>query len=397
MKYSLKVVILILLCTFAGTILAQKNKIKNEAGIKVPMDAARWEYDSSHAEFVSHRNVKAVKPRRGGYQITLKDQAFKDGIIEYDVELTGIGFPGINFRASADGKYSENFYIRSFGKVAPESRFTLQYTAVIDNVSMWDLSDEYQAGAIIYQEGWNHVKLVVSGRQMKAYVNDMTKPALAISRLEGRDEAGKISLTGNVIYANLILKPNVTEGLTAEAGYSPVDYDPNYIRDWMVSPAQDFPFGRDIVFPLPSMRGALNKSELPDSATLWSPLVAEYRGVVNLSSKFGGVPDDKRRLAWIKTTVNSATAQEKVLRLGFSDEIWVFVNGQLLHVDKNYFGTPQQKDGGRCTLNNTSIRMPLKSGDNEILIALANYFYGWGVVARFEDMGGIRVGKGPGQ
>jgi len=394
MNHSFKIVLVIIfLCPFAGAVFGQKNKGKNEVEIRVPMDAAHWEHDTSHAEFVTHRNVKAVKPRKGGYQITLKDQVFKDGIIEYDVELTGIGFPGINFRTSADGKYWENFYIRSFGKVAPESRYTLQYATVIDNVSMWDLSDEYQAGAVIYQEGWNHIKLVVSGRQMKAYVNDMTKPALAISRLEGRDEAGKISLTGNVIYANLTIKPNVTEGLSAAAGYSPADFDPNYIRDWMVSPAQDFPLGRDLVFPLPSMRGMLNKSELPDNTTAWSPLAAEYRGVVNLSTKFGGVPDDGRRLAWIKTTINSASAQEKLLRLGFSDEIWLFVNGRLLHVDKNYFGTLQQKDQGRCTLNNATIRVPLKTGDNELLIALANYFYGWGIVARFEDMEGIRVGR----
>jgi len=37
-------------------------------------------------------------------------------------------------------------------------------------INLWDLSDEYQAGATIYQKGWNHVKLVVSGKQMRVFV-----------------------------------------------------------------------------------------------------------------------------------------------------------------------------------------------------------------------------------
>jgi hypothetical protein len=95
-----------------------------------------------------------------------------------------MGFPGINFRMSEDHKNADNFYIRSFGPVKPQTRTTLQYAAVMDGMSIWDLSDEYQSGATIYQDKWNHVKLVVSGKQMKAYVNDMNKPALVVPELE---------------------------------------------------------------------------------------------------------------------------------------------------------------------------------------------------------------------
>ena len=367
------------------------NTVKSDE-IKIPMQPAYWEYDTSTTEFVNYKNTETVRGKNGkGYQVFLKNNIFKNGTIEFDVELSGMGFPGINFRMSEDHKNADNFYIRSFGPVKPQTRTTLQYAAVMDGMSIWDLSDEYQSGATIYQDKWNHVKLVVSGKQMKAYVNDMNKPALVVPELESLRDSGIISLLGNVIYANLIIKPNVTEGLSAEAGYNSTYNDTRYLRNWMVGPATDFPFGKEVMMQLPSMYGTLNKSQLPDSAYQWSPIKAESRGIINLSRIYGHKENDARRGAWLKTTIESDKDQDKLLRLGFSDEVWVFINGQILYVDKNYFGTPEQKNGGRCTIENATIKLPLKKGKNEILIALVNYFYGWGIIARLDDTDGIEL------
>jgi len=292
---------------------------------------------------------------------------------------------------SENRKNGENFYIRSFGPVNPSVRTTVQYAAIIDGMSIWDLSDEYQSGAVIYQQGWNHVKLVISGKQMKAYVNDMRKPALSVPELEGLTSSGGISLSGNVIYANLVLKPDSTENLAGDAGYNSVVNDTRYLRNWLVTAAQTFSFGKEIVMPLPSMYGKLQRSELPDSSAQWTPVKAESRAIVNLSRKFGAVPDDGRRLAWLKTTVYSNTVQQRTLSLGFSDEIWVFLNGSIVYTGKNYFGTPSQKSGGRCTIDNASFQLPLREGKNELIVGLANYFYGWGLIARLDEMDGITL------
>ncbi len=359
----------------------------------IPMESAYWEYDSSKVEFIRHRSASAAQSINGNYfELILKDQTFMDGIIEFDVELTGNGFPGIVFRSSQDQKNGEHFYIRSFGEFSPLKRTTLQYAALVDGVSLWDLTDEYQAGATIYKEGWNHIKLVIAGKQMRAYINDMEKPALSVPKLEGTETSGGITLSGNVIYANFQVKHGVTEGLNPDAGVVSTENDPRYIRNWQVSNAIDFPFGNDLVIALPGMYGTLIKSDLPDSTTKWENLYAEDRALVNLTRKFGAVQNDGRRLAWIKTYLHSAKAQERTINLGFSDEIWIFINGQPLYVDKNYYGTPSQKEPrGRCTIENTSIKVPLTEGDNEILIGLANYFYGWGIIARFDDMEGITL------
>src|SRR6476659_5608908 len=102
------------------------------------MNFSFWDYDRSKVEFVRHRDVAAIKNKNGAYyQIFLKDRTFSNGTIEFDVELTGMGFPGINFRMSDDKKNGENFYIRSFGPVTPEKRTTLQYAAIMDDMSIW--------------------------------------------------------------------------------------------------------------------------------------------------------------------------------------------------------------------------------------------------------------------
>ena len=378
---------------FAIQLFAQKAKSTTE--IKIPMQPAYWEYDTATTEFVNYKNTAVVKGKNGnGYQVFLKDHIFTNGTIEFDVELSGMGFPGINFRMSEDRKNGENFYIRSFGPVKPETRTTLQYAALMDGMSIWDLSDEYQSGATIYQNAWNHVKLVISGKQMKAYVNDMTKPALMVPELEGQRDSGTISFSGNVICANLVIKPGATEGLNPEAGYISAYNDTRYLRNWMVTAAKDFPFGREVIVPLPSMFGTLNNSELPDSATQWQSIKAESRGIINLSRIYGHKLNDARRLAWLKTTIKSDKDQEKILRLGFSDEVWVFLNGRILYIDKNYFGTPEQKTPqSRCTIENTSIKLPFVKDNNEIMIAVANYFYGWGIIARLDDTDGIEIEK----
>ncbi|GAB4016260.1 hypothetical protein [Spirosoma koreense] len=373
---------------------AQKAPVRKPQELRIPMTADRWSYAPGQVEFLPGKEAGVMKIIKGPKSIVLKDVVFSNGTIEYDVELTGPGFPGINFRMDAEQQNGENFYLRSFGKVTPDVRTTLQYAPIINGMSMWDLTDEYQTGASIAETGWNHVKLVVSGRQMKAYVNDMSRPALVVPELESPETAGGISLSGAVNYANLVIRPDVTEDVDPKAGYDLTAHDTRYLRNWLVSEPVVFAFGKEPAVGVQSTYGKAGPGELPDSATRWSPIEAGSRNMVNLSQRYAHKAGEIRLLAWLKTSIKSDKAQERLLNLGFSDEVWVFVNGQFLYADKNYFGTPQQKyPSGRCTIENTTIRLPLKEGHNEILIGLANYFYGWGIVARLDDTVGIQTLK----
>lgn len=385
-------IIFVILASLACPVFAQKGKMKASTEIKIAMEPTNWEYDTASIKFIVHRNVKAVYVSNGA-PLFLKKQKFSNGTIEYDIEL-GRGFPGINFRLSDDRKNGDSFYLRYFGGVSsPENRTTLQYAAVIDDMSIWDLTDEYQAGAKLNIPGWNHIKLVIAGKQMKAYVNDMSRAALIVPELEGGLSEGNILFFGGqVTIANLVLRPNATENLPSTPGYISTYNDTRYLRHWKVSAARSLPQGKDIILALPYMGGTPAKPELPDSTTQWTTINAENRGIVNLTRNFGHVEKTERRLAWLKTTIVSDRIQERTLNLGFSDEIWLFVNGQLLYIDKNHFGTPAQKfPRGRCTIENATIKLPLQQGNNEILIGLTNYFYGWGIIARLDDMDGVHI------
>lgn len=341
--------------------------------IRVAMEPNAWNYDTARTKFITHRSVPAGQGLDGGALMHLRDLDFENGTIEFDVELPEQGFVGMRFRQTDDHSVGEDFYIRSFWPVNPRNRTLTQYAAMVDSMSLWDLTDDYQAPAPLYRDRWNHVKLVVNGRQLRVLVNDTT--VLHVPVLESVQQVGKISFSGNAIFANLVVRPEATEGIPATAGYDPTRHDPYYLRNWEVTRPVDFPLGRDVT-----------ADDLPDSTTQWTPRRAEHRALLNLSKPFGKTPDGQRRLAWVKTRITSNTKQTKRLALGFSDEVWVLINGQLLHVDKNYFGTPAMKEPrGRCSLKNTAFDVPLQAGENELMIGVANYFYGWGIIARLEN------------
>ena len=77
--------------------------------------------------------------------------------------------------------------------------------------------------------------------------------------------------------------------------------------------------------------------------------------------------------------------------IGWTRELWVFVNGKLVYADKNLFeveGSRKFPDA-RCSLDNGTAMIPLEPGDSEIAIALSNDFFGWGLMLRVPDLEGV--------
>ena len=65
-----------------------------------------------------------------------------------------------------------------------------------------------------------------------------------------------------------------------------------------------------------------------------------------------------------------------------------------MYIDNNLYNNPIAKHpDGRCSIENTSMNVSLKEGENQILIGVANFFYGWGMVARFDDLDEMRLEK----
>jgi hypothetical protein len=350
--------------------------------IKIPMTADRWE-TKDNVEFSQADGfpLGVMKVNKG--VAVLKEFGFRNGTIEFDVIPMGSMGAGIGFRRKDDNTY-EDFYLRPRPNCATAVD-CMQYAPQTHGVLLWDVFPQYQGPAPLKPETWNHIKLVVSGRRMNIFVNGASAPTLAIGRLEGDALEGGLLMQGPASFANLTVIPDAVEGLTPEPVSDPTDRDKRFLRDWLVSSSASLP---------PSEEPALAK--MPDASQHWTPLSAERGGLVNLTRQVA-LPTGhvERVVAWLKTNVDSDSSQTKHVSIGWTREIWVFVNGKLVFADKNLYQPPaaRKTPDGRLSLQNGSFDLPLQKGKNEIAVALADNFYGWGLELRLDDLKGVRIAK----
>jgi hypothetical protein len=347
----------------------------------VPMTSDRWKTVFGKPEFKEHKGVQAlVFAQEGG--VALNDLTFRNGTVEFDVEPAAMG-AGLAFRMQ--GLQSmEMLYFRPQPNcaTAPDC---VQYAPFAREVLLWDLFPQYQAPAPLRQNEWNHVKVVVSGRRMNLFVNGAKAPTLGIGSLEGDTQQGDLALIGPGAFANLKVTPDAVEGLAADAVKDPAASDMRLVRQWQLAPFSELPDGKE-----PTM------ADLPKASAGWRELTAERGGLVNVTRVYG-LPSKRpmRSVTWLKTTISSQESQSKKVAFGWSREVWLFVNGERVFADKNLYmpASARKPPDGRLSLENGSFVLPLKAGDNEIVVALANNFYGWGLILRLEDLEGIQLAR----
>jgi hypothetical protein len=375
--------VILLLFTIQG--FAQKNKSKAEAAPQKPTNYTislipeKWNFQEGKVEFVEYKGQKTMKIAQNSGQVVLKDVMFKDGTIEFDVEPILPGFAQSIYFHRKDEKEQEIVYLR-VGTIGNKLANTaIQYTPYFDGINMWDMYPQYQGPAPIKKDEWNHLKLVISGRQMRVYMNHQPQPVLEIPKLEGNLSEGSIAFDGAAYLSNVQVKPNETEGLTSQEGVDLTHHDANYVRKWAVSSPAAFPLGTEAYL-----------GSQPKSESFSDSVVAEREGFINLTRKFGA--NKARKVIWLKTKILAKENVKTTLQLGFSDEIWVFLNNQTVLVDKNLFQQPAMRKypEGRMSKDNARVGINLKQGENELMIAVANDFYGWGLVARLESTEGLR-------
>jgi hypothetical protein len=167
--------------------------------------------------------------------------------------------------------------------------------------------------------------------QKKCYLNG--KRVLWIPELLGPRNAGGISLEGNGIYANMQIDEGNREDVPEYKGADVTAHDVRYLKDWEYSPTQRLAKNTS---PTPDM--------FPDSTTLWTPISGGRAGLINLTQEISSpFTESMREMVWLSTTIGSGYNQVKQLSLGFSDDVWVYINGYLLHIDKNTFPQPIAK------------------------------------------------------
>jgi hypothetical protein len=358
--------------------------------VTIPMTADRWTPTAGTVNFVEFKGKPSIELKAGNYAqhipsgaAALNDLTFRNGTIEYDVAATSDMGASFVFRRADKDNY-EMFYLRPRPK-CDEAPDCVQYAPQTHGVLLWDLFPQYQGPAPLRTGEWNHIKLVVSGKRMNVFINGATQPTLKIGRLEGDNGEGGLMLQGPGIFANLVVTPDEVGGLPGDPEGDATASDQRYVRHWQLSPFSKLETDQSPTF-----------ADLPAPSATWVPLDAERGGLVNASRVYGlplARPD--RAVVWLKTTIRSNSAQQKHVSLGWAREIVIFVNGQLVFADKNLYQPPvaRKTPDGRLSIENGSLMLPLKAGDNELSVAIVDNFYGWGLKMRFDDVDGLLLAQ----
>jgi DNA-binding beta-propeller fold protein YncE len=303
----------------------------------------------------------------------LKGVEFQNGVIDVDMTFDGTrAFGGIVFRMKMTGDY-EQFYIRPHKSRFPDA---LQYTPVTKGLSSWQLfsGDGFTAAAEIPWNQWIHVKLEVSGTQARVYLDHAEKPALVVHDLKHGLTKGTVGLiapnTGQIHFANFRFKED-----------NDLVFDPppetsspaGMITDWEIS--QSFKIAQ------------INRELAPDKQDLpeikWKKVESDPMGLVDIARsimKVGQSPD----CVLARTIIHSEIPQLKKLTFGYSDEVSIFLNGEILFRGDSAFQKRDPLFQGIVGLND-SVFLPLKKGSNELLLIVTETFGGWGFICQLRS------------
>lgn len=340
------------------------------------MTSDRWTTVAGTVNFVEHMGKPSIELQPGDYRkgiplgmATLNDFQFGSGTIEYDVAAEGGMGAALMFHATGEENF-EMFYLRPHPN-CQEAPDCVQYAPETHGALLWDMFPQYQGPAPLDSGQWNHVKLVISGKRMNIYVHGANQPTLKIGRLEGDTNQSGLMLAGPGFFADMTLQPDEVEGLPPDPEPDETASDDRYVRHWRMSAFSKLTENQAPVY-----------ADLPDASAKWVPIETERSGLIDVSRVYGlPFPRGQRSLVWLKTTIHSSGAQQKHASFGWLREAFVFVNGQLVYADKNLYLLPaaSKAPDGRLSLENGSLMLPLKAGDNELAVAVVDDFYGWGI------------------
>lgn len=343
----------------SSVILAQSQSI--------PFDADHWQIFNGKIEAYQGRNSFAGTA-------ALKDVVFENGVIEFDVSVTGQrSYPGLRFRNQSMAN-AENVYIRPH--IIRESPDALQYTPVFNREACWQLynGDGYTTGIDIPLNEWVHFKLEVSGSQARVYIGDTDTPSLKIDYLKHGISQGGIILTappdGSAHFSNFSIDTTRTFNFDAPLRES---HPPGLITDWVIS--QPFKYTKIDLEKTPDQQGLTDLE--------WSKVSHETSGLVNVSKhvqRRGREPD----FIFAKTTIPSDQPKQMALNFGYSDWIGVFMNGEMLFSGASPYRGRGPGFPGIIGFFDT-VMLPLQKGDNELMLIVGESFGGWGFMCQDGD------------
>ena len=141
------------------------------------------------------------------------------------------------------------------------------------------------------------------------------------------------------------------------------------IREWELSE------------PLPA--GRWTPKRPPEAAWLagrtWQRVTAEPSGLVDVARYYprGSTPP----CVFARATIHAEKAERRKLRFGYSDYVSIFLNGELLFSGESAYRSRESSFLGVVGLHD-ALWLPLRPGDNELLLAVSEVMGGWGFLCQ---------------
>ena len=383
-KCSLRFLVVISLGFFLTTlpVFAQPQSVS------VPVDSVHW-------NLVGRVSVTEYQGRKclliNGGEAFLNDVEMSSGVIDVDVATTAVrGFFGIEFRIDNDNLNSEFVYLRPHKSGLPDA---IQYTPVLGSGLNWQIYNGtgFTAAVDIPKDEWFHLRLEVAGAQAKLYAGDMDNPALVMNDLKSGIQKGRIGLPvllGTTYFSNFEIRstpdipwerrlPQMPEGT---------------LTKWSISPAYDaLALNREN--PLqPSEEDTIHwqdvEAESPGFVVLYRYRLAPHIQV-SFANDFSKrlEPQPGMKVVYARTKITSDRDQMKKLYLGYSDDVSVFLNGKILFTGRSAQNFRDPGFLGIVNPENDAVYLPLKKGDNELMLAVSELGGGWGFICRLVDLG----------
>jgi|SRR5579872_984948 len=362
------------------------SALQAQTTVSVPAESSRWDLQGQ-AKVVDYQGRPSILLDGGA--AVLKDLEMRDGIIDVDVSTPAKrGFFGIQFRIANDGANAEWVYLRQHKSGLPDA---MQYTPVLNTGLNWQLyNGPGFTGAIDIPSGeWFHVRLEVVSAQAKLYVKDMDKPALIMDDLKSGVQKGQIALAdliGATYFSNFEVRT------TADAPWErhPPPMPAGTITNWSLSPSYDA-LARNLERPLtPAERNTIQwqsvEAEPPGKVVIY-----RYREAPHPRVTFQGdfstrlQPQPGMKVVYARTTVDSDRDQVKKLYIGYSDDISVFLNNQILYRGRSAQGFRDPGFLGIVNPENDAVYLPLRKGSNELMFAISELGGGWGFICRLAE------------
>jgi len=309
------------------------------------------------------------------------------GTVEFDVMASSLRtFIGFRFHAASAGRFEE-FYLRPHKSGLPDA---LQYApALAGGRSAWQLFHGPGATATAdFEPGrWTAVKVIIDGARAALFIDGAATPQLVVPNLALERASGFIGFWGLDASASRGSGyPTAVSRLTVRPDVVDVDWPPlagsesppaGVITAWDVSPG---------FAPASSP-----VTELPASSDGWRPAGTGPDGLLMFDGATSWPAGAPRAAALARLRITSEAPHDVPFRFGFSDDASVFLNGRLLYSGVNGYSYNFPRRDGVITPDQSTVLLPLQTGENELIVVVSDAFGGWGLMGSLPDRAGLTL------